>query len=347
MALDVGDALFILHANGYEVKSFGGGFTAFRRRGSRRPPVPHRVVVLDHVDHPDALVQAHLDAAPSGRELLLIVRRETPALRATARTGAFAYVAIQDRSCSVDGTRLPRGVRAPKGSNYALFALARIMLATSRPTRQGKSKAASIDIGAPTRLSLADQLDVSQPYISFLLRKLPAGSVLRTDDGWVVADFDAIWDWHLRDYPGQGGARMAWQSPRSRATQEKDVSVVLNSASLLGDPLCPPGQWLESGATAVPAYGLTEPARARPLVMLSTYVTTDLTDWNYTVCAESTATVKLVEMRDPKAMLTAAAWGNPARTDPLLTASELAHEPDAHGPIRRLRQAALLYAAGN
>lgn len=327
MGTDVGAALRILEAHGVIAKSFKDKRAVLIAAGTTTT-----VEYTFHSSRRFDRVKAgawRTEAASRGTKLLVIVGGESDNLRAAAVADQFSFVALRERSWFDPRVHVPALMTSPSGWGYASCALVRVLMATSTPALQGRSKARSTSNVATGQLSLADRTGVAQSSVSDLLPALVEERLVRhVDGGWIGTDFLDMWDWHMENYPGQGGARLTWRSRRAYQTQEKDLRAVVNAAVAADAERDEEASMLWSGVKAMPASFRSDESKDDfPLLMLSDYLTTDLAQRNYTACAERIATVQLIELTDPKATLTAAAWGAPGQTDPLLTAYELARDP--------------------
>lgn len=313
----------------YGVEIIGDGRRAMLRT-HRSAFLQYQVVTATQVADPERIRKDRAAAGAAGNLVLYVVERATPALWTAAQTGDVAFVAVRDRSCSVAGHIWPeRKVDQPR-VNFKLYALARILLSTSTPIFQGAPTSREQNAHQSSRPSLAPLLGVGQPQVSALLRQLPAGTVEKVAAGWVVSNFDGLWDWHMTTYPGPRGVRIAWRSTLQRQTQMKDLKKVAGDAALAMNRERKAAHLLVSGfeAIPVPLQGSAELLDSRePVMAYSRYITSVLTEMHYTRCAPSEATVQLVQPADPTLYATAAAWNNEARTDPPITAWELAHGP--------------------
>lgn len=337
MATDIGAALQILEAHGVIAKSFKDNRAILIAAGTTTT-VKYTFRSSRRFDRAKAGAW-RTEAASRGTKLLVISGRESDDLRATAIADQFSYVALRERSWFDPRVHVPTLMTDPSGWGYASCALVRVLMATSTPALQGRSKARSTSNVATGQLSLADRVDVAQSYVSDLLPALVEERLVRhVDGGWIGTDFLDMWDWHMENYPGQAGARLAWRSRRAYQTQEKDLRAVVNAAVAADADRDEEASMLWSGMKAMPTKFRSDESKDDfPVLMLSDYLTTDLAQRNYTACAERIATVQLIELNDPKATLTASAWGTPGQTDPLLTAYELARDPGHHALLEPYR----------
>jgi len=280
---------------------------------------------------------------------LFVLDRASDALWAKAQGGALDFVATRDRSCSIYGRIWPEPTAPASRPNFNLFALARILLSTSIPMRQGDSAASARRPGnISLRPSLASALGVSQPHISLLLRKLPSGAVRPVSEGWVVDDFDILWNWHCSVYPGPGGVHLSWRSRHHRETQARNVSKVTRIArSALRHDLAN-APVLRAGFEAMPvptrnsihAFVTLEGEQPHadelgPVTFFSPVIVSSMTELGYTRCAAAEASVQIIQPADPTVYRTASAWRLESRTDPLLTAWSL------RGTSQKMQVAAL------
>lgn len=332
-------AMMLLERSGVLVRAWRGDSAHLQRFGART--LHYRIVDAGRTaDH--AVITTALRILPE-RLPLFIVDTATPLLQATARTGDVAFVALRDRTSCIGRRPWAEHRIEVKRANYILCALVRLLTATSIPQRQSGP--------------LADTLQVTQSYISALIRKLPTGTVIATPDGWVVAHFDQLWDWHARNYPGPGGDRRGWHSERARATQQRDVRSVVGRAAELDGGKEHFNTPLTTGADAIPEplHAASPHASAMlghqtaldlhgPVTVFSEHMSAALVELNYRPCPPADASVQIVQPADPTVWATAAAWGDATRTDPLVTAWELDRAPGNPGTIEALRIWARNYA---
>lgn len=256
----------------------------------------------------------------SGTLLLIVVARETAALR---EMKDVAWVSVRDRTCWVNDMAWPAQVDEPKKRNYRLWALARVMLSTATPILQGAHASQLGSSSKQPRRYLDEMLGIKQSQVSKLLSRLPTGSVARADSGWVVADFEQLWNWHATSYPGPGGIRTSWHSRRDPDKQLADIRTALAGAAAKWGHDSRRIEWLWAGPLALPRNSATVRG---PQIVVSKHGTSVLPPAHYTLCDNSVATVQLVQPADPTLFLTAAAWRRPYRADPLLIDWELAHD---------------------
>lgn len=272
--------------------------------------------------------------------ILLITEVETAALREVSRSLDVAFIATRTRSCRVEGRSWPVLSKLAKTPNYLLYALVRLVLSTTQTFVQvpGRERAS----GAR---SLADELSLPQSRISTMMSDLPKHSMERTSTGWVVADFNALWNWHTKNYPGPGGIRSSWCSDLPRDRQEyhlRKASIRALTEPERRDAACVP---LTSGLAALPA-SVTEPAHG-PIVKYSKNYTSLMPHGQYTPCAAADATIQLVTPEDPTLRWTASVWGDQTRTDPLITAWELLHQPHNLEAFKNFRETSQTIAQAN
>jgi len=353
MTGDLDSAFGILMDSGAVIVGADDKQVVIAMRGFR--PLNYEVVVTARVDS-NRLAADRAAAAQTGRLLLYVVERMTDELRHAARDDAVSFIALRERLCSIGGRIWPAPESEPSRPKFRLWALGRVLLSTSTPLLQGVSSNARTDSGG-VRSSLSDLIGVSQPHVSTLLRQLPKGSVELVTGGWVVKDFDRLWRWHTSVYPGPGGVRFAWHSPRGRASQLEQLKKVVSDAAAALSHGRKASRTLLSGFEAVPVplrgseiEHPTDPRTERsmnlhgPVTVFSKYLTSTLTQMQYTRCPPEFATVQLVQPADTTLYQTAAAWGDAGRTDPLITAWELTHGSSRdHGQALALRDWARAY----
>jgi small neutral amino acid transporter SnatA (MarC family) len=346
MNVDLGAAFSILLDSGLEIIGGDSEQVLLRRGSSTRR---YKIVLAEQVDDLARVLADRKAATASGYALLYVVERATDALRQTAGIDV-AFVAVRERSGSVAGRTWPEQAGEQARPRFALCALARVLLSTSSPIFRGPSVSSMYLKASTSQSSLASIIGVSQSHVSVLLRQLPVGSVRQLAGGWAVNDFDRLWDWHVSVYSGPKGLRLAWRSNHQRATQLRNLRKVTSDAAFALNRGRKSAQILLSGFEAVPAPlqgSVDSPGgelgeqllvdRRGPVTMFNRHVTSSLTEMGYTPCDSFDSTVQLVQPADPTVYGTAAAWGNARRTDPLVTAWELTHEPQ-----RDPRQAAAL-----
>lgn len=291
-------------------------------------------------------------------EPLLIVDQATKELRRAANAGGVSFVSIRDESCVISKRRWPsESSSAP--SNATLFALIRFLLSSSKPIRQGRSGVVARRPRSSEANTLSTLLQVTQSHVSELMQQLPSGSVTDVDDGWVVREFEVLWDWHLANYVGTGGARVTLQSPHLRATQLENLRRAAGTAAEKLGHGREAARILDSGYQAYPTLIASHEPRSSitrrqsseadtwgPVTILSRFLSTTLTEAGYEPCSPLDATAQLIVPDDRSIYETAAAWGNAKRTDPLITAWEVAQGPSSSRPqVLALRDWAKNYAS--
>lgn len=334
MGVDLADAYTVLLSNEIEVHHWDGEWTVLRRPGSRA--LRYKIVPLRRIDSIDVVLRT-LAEIPT--RLLVVTEQETPALIRMAASRDIAVVSTKTRSCRIDGRAWPVASNRATKPNYKLWALARLMLATTKPLRQAS---ASMRSTSSRRTSLEGILKVSQPRVSTLMHELPAGSVIRTRTGWVVSNVNQLWEWHAAEYPGPGGIRTSWHSEREPEQQAKDLQKAIGRAVAADDRQRHRTRSLKSGSLALPAGISCSPQT--PVVRISTCHTSLMPRAHYTRCAARDATVQLVLPADSTLFITASPWGDQSRTDPLITAWEVLHDQQNLDAGMRLRSWAEDYA---
>lgn len=140
-----------------------------------------------------------------------------------------------------------------------------------------------------------------------------------------------------------GGVRLAMRGPHSRSTQLDNLRRAAGTAATKLGGARTDAHILLSGFEAVPSPVLRaplEPAHAShkrqnpnlwgPVTLVTRAMTATLTEMHYLPCEPFEATAQLVRPDDPTIYATAAAWGNTSRTDPAITAWELAQGPQSN-----------------
>ncbi|WP_314138518.1 hypothetical protein [uncultured Plantibacter sp.] len=287
--------------------------------------------------------------------VLYLVDRVTPALEEIAADGRIAYVGLRDRVCCVGGALWPPPQVEVTTKHRSLLPLVRHLMVTSTPFRQGDFAAPAPSGDEPPLMGSGVGLGISQSRVSKLLGLLPAGCVKRESAGWVVDDFDDLWDWHLTNYPGPGGMRFSWRSDRTRSTQLRELTKLIGDAAVVhvGDRKA--ARILRSGHDGIEAPLKDTTPRNRyeeqhrfdihgPVILYSAFINLRLRSLPYVRCAPADATVQLVQPADPTILTTAAQWDNGHRTDPLITAWELTHGPQQNpAEVESLRKWAKSY----
>ncbi len=269
-----------------------------------------------------------------GARQLHVVHRATDELKKEARDLQIDLVVISERSCIINGHELPPPPRAIGGEGFLICALARLLLSTHAPWRQGPRLGSSRARTAEAA-SLAESLGVGQSRVSSLMnrlvKELPKDAVQSGRGGCSVTDFDKLWDWHLSAYPGPWGATIELQHTRGRPMQLRQGNQTLKNASGLiasqrrasqdhNEPMT-------SGIEALPlwqhAEAIFESARLggnSPVTILSETLGMMPADDRYLRCQPWESSIRLAQIADPHLRVTARAWGDAGKTDPVVTA---------------------------
>lgn len=134
---------------------------------------------------------------------------------------------------------------------------------------------------------LAALAEVTQARVSQVFERLRAEElILRTRDGWVPSDWDALCDWWLRHYPGPGGTTTWWTS---LATPAEQAATAVSSLATSATPVV-------SGDAAA---DLVAPWRRPALAIVYAQRGTNLGDANLTLLpTHEGATLKLAVPED-------------------------------------------------
>ncbi len=321
------EAFAILRDNGVDVKAVRERDVLVATTHSKQLPL--RIVENGGSRRHSASLSV-IAARRGGARPLHIVHRATAALINAARDRRIALIVVADRSCIIDGRELPPPPRAVGGVSYLLCALARLLLSTHASWRQGP-RLGSKRAHSPEAASLAELLGVSQSRVSTLMSKFPEDTVRSGRGGCTVTNFDKLWDWHLSAYPGPWGATIELHHTRGRQTQLRQGNQTLKSASgLIASQRRASQDDHEPMTSGIEALPLSQHAEAifeserlggnSPVTILSETLGMMPADDRYLRCQPWVSSIRLAQIADPHLRVTARAWGDAGKTDPVVTA---------------------------
>lgn len=324
-------AVDVIRENGVKVRGRAGDEILLST--SRTPGIRMKFREL-----PPSATAADIARSSRGLRPLVVAPRVTEELVKLAESDQIGFVATKDRVCMIDGLLLPVPERPRGKKSYTVCAVARLMLASTGSWWQGPPSVTA-DGRFPTNV-LSSTLNIGQSQVSVLLRQLPEGSVTATrKQGWVVYDFDGLWDWHLNHYRGPWGMSFDYRSTtRKRRTQVKDGHQLMSEARTHVQVPGPEdrdhvrpiftGEEAFEVANVKGKRARIDPGRRGPVIVLGEVAAEDPLPGTYSSCRHWDATLRLAEIADPFLRLTAQHWGSSRRTDPLVTAWTMQSETD-------------------